>query len=247
MSMTFWRKGLERSGSAGFSHEPRWSTTSTLRRFLSDDFRSELDRTPAPDYLDTLPADFSLWDSLAQARFIEIETLLSAYLISSQGDRMLMAHSVEGRFPFLDNAVIDYCLGLPPHYLLCGLSEKFVLKKLAGGLIPDMIIRRPKQPYRSPDAVSFFGPDAPEYVADVLSPDAFKWCNVFDAAAAGRLVAKCREEVVAADKPLSNTDNMGFVGILSTQLLHAEILKYAPPTSDVRLTTVIDRIAVSQT
>ena len=42
------------------------------------------------------------WSPLAQDQYLEVHTLLSGYLLSSQGDRMLMANSVEGRFPFLD-------------------------------------------------------------------------------------------------------------------------------------------------
>jgi asparagine synthase (glutamine-hydrolysing) len=53
-----------------------------------------------------LPPEFPQWSSLAQDQYLEVQTLLSGYLLSSQGDRMLMAHSVEGRFPFLDEDVV---------------------------------------------------------------------------------------------------------------------------------------------
>ena len=70
---------------------------------------------------------------------------------------MLMAHSVEGRFPFLDPDLVELANSLPPAYKLRGLDEKHVLKRAAAGLVPDEIIRRPKQPYRAPDALSFVG------------------------------------------------------------------------------------------
>ena len=70
-----------------------------------------------------------------------MRTLLSGYLLSSQGDRMLMAHSVEGRFPFLDTDVVELANSLPPSYKLRGLDEKHVLKRAAAGLVPDAIIR----------------------------------------------------------------------------------------------------------
>ena len=77
------------------------------------------------------------WSPLAQDQYLEIRTLLSGYLLSSQGDRMLMAHSVEGRFPFLDADVVD-ARGLAARlrYKLRVLDEKHVLKRAAAGLVP---------------------------------------------------------------------------------------------------------------
>ena len=168
MALEFWKRGLEGAGQPGFSHEPRWSTTASLNRLFSAETRHSLKSAPPPDYLETLPLEFHRWDPLAQAQFIEVETLLSSYLISSQGDRMLMAHSVEGRFPFLDADVMDLCNSLPAQYKLNGLNEKFILKNVADGIIPDKIINRPKQPYRAPDAIAFVGSDAPHYIDELF-------------------------------------------------------------------------------
>ena len=52
-----------------------------------------------PRLLGSLPPAFGGWDPLGQDQYLEVRTLLSGYLLSSQGDRMLMAHSVEGPFP----------------------------------------------------------------------------------------------------------------------------------------------------
>ena len=80
-----------------------------------------------------LPARSARWSPLAQDQYIEIRTLLSGYLLSAQGDRMLMAHSVEGRFPFLDRNVGALADSLPASYKLRVLDEKHVLKKAAPG------------------------------------------------------------------------------------------------------------------
>jgi asparagine synthase (glutamine-hydrolysing) len=58
---------------------------------------------------------------------------LSNYLLSSQGDRMAMANSVEGRYPFLDHRVIEFASRLPAKLKLNGLNEKYILKKAARG------------------------------------------------------------------------------------------------------------------
>jgi asparagine synthetase B (glutamine-hydrolysing) len=90
-----------------------------------------------------------IWDPLARDQYLEIRTLLSGYLLASQGDRVAMASSVEGRFPFLDVEVIELACSLPPNFKLRVLDEKHVLKRAATGLVPESIIRRPKQPYRA--------------------------------------------------------------------------------------------------
>ncbi len=235
LAHNFWKQGIDRTDIAWFSHEPRWRTTMQLRRFLRPEFRSV---EPEAEFIEgavPLPGKISQWGSLERAQYIEIVTLLSGYLLSSQGDRMLMAHSVEGRFPFLDAGVIDFCLALPSTHKLTGLREKVILKTLAHGVIPEEIINRPKQPYRAPDALSFLV-DAPEYVAEMLSPESLDSVGVFDTRTVTMLHEKCRRVVreQGNDALLSNTDNMGLVGILSTQLLHHEILRggNAAPTQD---------------
>ena len=244
MALAFWKKGLDRPGQPGFSHDPRWTTTSSLKKFFSAGTRGALESHPAPEYLETLPPEFSKWDPLGQAQFIEVETLLSSYLISLQGDRMLMAHSVEGRFPFLDADVMEFCNSLPAQYKLNGLNEKFILKKVASGIVPDKIIHRPKQPYRAPDAVSFFGKDPPEYVEELLSERALRESGLFDTHAVRGLYLKCKQRAADDGVTFSNTDNMGLVGILSTQLVVDQLIMHET-SSDGRtfeFTTFIDRV-----
>ncbi len=244
VSHTFWRQGLDRVGQPDFAHHPRWRTTSTLKRFFSSEFNDALAAQPASPILADLPERFSQWEGLSQAQYVEIVTLLSPYIISSQGDRMLMAHSVEGRFPFLDADVVEFCSSLPASYKLPRLDEKHILKRLASGLVPDTIISRKKQPYRAPDAACFFSRDAPSIVSDVLSRDSLVRAGVFDPRSVDALCSKLRGVANSPDQqPLSNTDNMAFVGILSTQLLEHAFIRdsrtraHRPP----EFTTDVDR------
>ena len=82
--------------------------TSALKRLFSrrPARRESRAATRSPNSSPACRTDFERWPPLAQDQYIEIRTLLCGYLLSSQGDRMLMAHSVEGRFPFLDNDVV---------------------------------------------------------------------------------------------------------------------------------------------
>jgi asparagine synthase (glutamine-hydrolysing) len=154
---------------------------------------------------------------------------------------MLMGHSVEGRFPFLDANLVELANALPPAYKLRRLDEKHVLKRVAAGLVPDEVVRRPKQPYRAPDALSFVGPGSPPWIDGVLDPRAVAEAGVFDPRAVERLWRKCRAS--GGGEQFSNADNMALVGVLSTGLLHERLLRRAPARAGApAFRTFVDRL-----
>src|SRR5262249_29306218 len=127
MARQFFGSDLDRAAEPGFAHRTRWQTTSALSRLFSDELAQSLaGHDVVRELLSDLPDQFSEWDSLAQDQYLESRTLLSGYLLCSQGDRMLMAHSVEGRFPFLDREVVDLASKLPSRAKLRVLDEKHV-------------------------------------------------------------------------------------------------------------------------
>ena len=153
---------------------------------------------------------------------------------------MLLANSVEGRFPFLDKDVVALADSLPASYKLRVLDEKHVLKKAAEGVVPDEILARKKQPYRAPDALSFIGEDAPDYVDEAFSEPALRDANVFEPQLVIQLLRKCRAR--NRDGQFSNSDNMALVGVLSTQLLHRQLIADRPEERRaVELRTDIDK------
>lgn len=202
-----------------FSHLPRWSMTATTRRLFSRDIAQDLTNTDVLAKIRArLPNEWDSWDAFAQAQYLETSYLLPNYILSSQGDRMSMAHSVEGRFPFLDQHVVDFASHLPDEFKMHGLNEKYILKKAARGLVPDVILRRSKQPYRAPDAAAFFdaekGRVRADYVHDLLSAAEIKRNGVFNPVAVQGLYQKA-----LAGKLTGTKENMALVGILSTQIL----------------------------
>ena len=239
----FFGQGLEHAQRAGFGHEPRWRGAAALRRLFSADARQRATAAnPVDALLANLPAEFVSWGPLAQDQYLEVHTLLSSYLLSSQGDRMLMANSVEGRFPFLDRQVAALAESLPAKYKLRVLDEKHVLKRAAGGLVLDSILERNKQPYRAPDALSFASDAAREWIDEVASPRALSEAGVFTPAAAGAVLAKCRARAGAGQ--FSNADNMAAVGVLSTQLVHHHFIERRPQAdAPATIRTVVDRLA----
>jgi asparagine synthase (glutamine-hydrolysing) len=202
-----------------FSHLPRWNLTSGLKRFLSPEIRSQLvDFDACSELRVGLPDSYDRWDGFSRAQYLEASSLLPGYILSSQSDRVAMAHSVESRYPFLDHRVIEFANRLPPRLKMKALSEKYLLKRSVARLVPETIRRRKKQPYRAPDAKSFVGSTDVrvhhDYVNDLLSPRTVHAYGVFAPDAVQGLVRKARSNQV-----LTARDDMALVGILSTQLL----------------------------
>ena len=220
----FFKKGLSRVGSHVYSHLIRWENTAQIKTFFSDGLLAQsgtieefVDR-----YTATLPNDYTRWDPLSRAQYTEISIFLSNYLLSSQGDRVAMGHSVEGRFPFLDYRVVEFACSLPPQHRLNVLKDKYILRKAANGLIPQDLALRPKQPYRAPISRCFMGRQAPDYVEELLSPELLKETGYFNHDKVSRLVDKCRKQEGAL---LSERENMALIGIISTQLLDRHFIR----------------------
>ena len=205
------------------SHRPRWDSTSAVKALLSPGTRDAVERSEAQDVTALMPEGSESWDPLARAQWLEMTTLLPGYILASQGDRMLMANSVEGRFPFLDRDVVELANGLPARHKLCGLDEKHLLKRAFADLVPEEILHRPKQPYRAPDAASFFAGEPPERLREVTSPAAIEAAGVFDPAQVAGLFAKCARTRGAR---MGNTDNMRVLAVLSTQLVHQQFIAH---------------------
>jgi asparagine synthase (glutamine-hydrolysing) len=220
---SFFRVGAEDLDSPFFSHLPRWALTSQAKVFFSTELRDACARSdPYREVKEALPRGYANWSDLGRGQHLEASILLPGYILSSQGDRMAMAHSVEGRFPFLDHRVIEFASRLPDKLKLKVLDEKFLLKRAAGHLVPAAVAKRPKQPYRAPDASSFVDAQRQraraDYVDEMLAEPALERTGLFNPPAVRKLYDKAlRGQLIGAK------DNMAFVGILSTQLLMHEI------------------------
>ena len=159
-------------------------------------------------------------DYFNRAQYLECKTLMANYLLSSQGDRMAMAHSVEGRFPFLDHRVVEFAGKIPTRYKMKALKEKNILKQAMADILPPSIVKQKKQPYMAPDILSFFGEKEPKYLDHYLSPTLLKEAGMFKPGAVEKLLNKCRKKNKQGFK-----ENMAFVGILSSQILYEKMIK----------------------
>jgi len=224
----FFGEGLEHAQRPWFAHRPRWTTTQRTWQFFTPDLRHQLGAwDPLRACERMMPKGSERWPALGRDQYVEAHTLLSGYLLSSQGDRMAMASSIEARFPFLDHRVIELANTLPTNLKIRGLNEKYLLKRTAQGLVAEGVRKRSKQPYRAPDSASFFKNGvAVEYVGDLLSEANIRAAGYFDPGAVRALTDKC-----AAGKAIGFGDNMAFVGVLSTMLLHESFVASRQPVA----------------
>ncbi|HVW11318.1 MAG TPA: asparagine synthase (glutamine-hydrolyzing) [Bryobacteraceae bacterium] len=223
----FFHAGQNDLANPFFSHLPRWKLGSRLHLLFSREVRRELEKqNPYQDLAGRLPRGFAAWPLLARAQYLECSLLLPQYLLSSQGDRMAMANSVEGRYPFLDHRVVAFASALPQRLKMNVLDEKYLLKRTFRQMIPEDITRRRKQPYRAPDAISFFDPQTAthteEYVGDLLSPERIRREGIFDCHEVQKTVERARRGQTAGFLP-----NAALVGVLSTQLLIHQFISHS--------------------
>jgi asparagine synthase (glutamine-hydrolysing) len=210
-------------GSPFFSHLPRWELTAKVKTFLSDEVRSAIRENHALSELEQiLPSSFRSWNPFHQAEYLEASYLLPEYILSSQGDRMAMAHGVEARYPFLDHRVVEFAAKVPPRLKLKVLDEKHLLRRAAAAWIPESIRNRHKMPYRAPDGKSFFS-FGDSSVEELLSPESIAGGGLFDPRSVSALVRKFQSGRAAGVR-----DNMALIGILSTQILINLFMKPRP-------------------
>ena len=160
---------------------------------------------------------------MQRAAWLELTTLLEPYLLSTQGDRVAMAHGVECRYPFLDHRVFGYAARLAPEMKLDLPEEKVALRKLASRVLPAGIAGRGKQPYRAPVVEPFFGPEAPDWVEAALTNESLSSAGIWDPARVAGLLRRCRDGRVTSPR-----EEMASIGVLSTQLWHARFISGTP-------------------
>ncbi len=236
----FYRKGLTETDDPLYSHRLRFANTARLLSLLSG---TVLERAgergdPAERLEARLPAWFGEQSPLGRAQYLEITTFLEGYLLHTQGDRMLMGHSIEGRFPFLDHRVAELAASLPDQLRLRGLTEKYLLRKAVEDRLPPEIAARKKRPYRAPIVGAFVGSGAPAYVHELLDERRLAEAGLFVPEAVARLVRKC--EAGAPRDGVSETDEMALVGVLSVMLLHDRFVVSPRPAEPL----VPDRVVV---
>lgn len=232
---------------------PPWEALNGVRvaqQFTWEIMRHSRERLYAPGLWDSL-GDYDAfselpqhdrmkrWHPLNQSLYAASRVMLPGMLLSAKGDRALRNGSTEGRFPFLDEHVVDFCSSIDPRLKLKGLTDKRVLRETARRVLPKQIANRPKTMFRADFSGTFLCDDRPAWVDQLLSPESLNATGLFDPVAVQqvRQIQKQRSRVSFQRFCL----DMGLTGVISTQLWHhtfcggglADLPQWSPEKSPV--------------
>lgn len=158
------------------------------------------------------------WHPLNQSLYVGYKVMLAGLLMISKGDRIAMHSSVETRYPFLDDDVINFCAGISPDYKLRGLNEKWILRQVAAKTLPAQIANRPKTMFRASLAKTFLGPDRPSWVDQLLSPESLRETGYFDPAVIAR--ERSWQMMIPRITPRRLAFDVALTCVVTTQLWH---------------------------
>lgn len=211
----FYGYKLGEVGHPAYSHLLRWRNGVGLCQLFNDEWLGDAKGYPVvEEYADHIADVVRPLSSLSKAQYVESDLFLPGYLLSSQGDRVAMANSVEGRYPFLDHRVVEFCHALPDAFKIKGLDEKYLLKRTMQSSLPPTIVNRPKQAYRAPAANGLLL--AGTLLEELLSVGSLKDSGIFDVGMVSRLMNRIR----SADSH-NELDSMAVNALLTSQLCHA--------------------------
>jgi len=170
----------------GLGFVPSWITALSAPGFTTAElFRPEFARhATESDALARALADLPLnrlsdCDPVNASLYLWTRTMLPNFVLTFLSDRMEMAHSIEGRVPFLDHHVTEYAAGIPIAMKIKGMREKHVLREAVADVVIDPVYNREKHPFTTPPAVD---DDDPMYLfaKDVVTDPSFDDQPVFD-------------------------------------------------------------------
>jgi asparagine synthase (glutamine-hydrolysing) len=145
--------------------------------------------------LSRLPVDQCLAgrDPLNQALYLWSRIQLPNFVLTFLSDRMEMAHSIEGRVPFLDHEVAQYAAGIPIHMKIHGMREKHVLREAARDVLIEPVYDRQKHPFTTPPAKVGQDDAMLELFGDVFGSSLLDDQPIFDSAAVRALFRELPE------------------------------------------------------
>src|SRR5712691_10070539 len=180
--LDFYRPTLMQVDDPHYAMAVRWSNGKALESCFSKEVQEVVRACDPTTELDAwLPLGYGEADDVERAQAIEAMTLLGNYLLSSQGDRMALANSVETRYPYLDLDFVRFAARLPRGMKLRGLKDKFILREAYSGQMPEAVRKRKKFAYQAPEKKSFFpGGTLVQWGTDLLTRERIASDAIFD-------------------------------------------------------------------
>jgi asparagine synthase (glutamine-hydrolysing) len=155
-------------------------------------------------------------EPLHQSLYLWSKTRLPNYLLTLLGDRMEMAHSIEGRLPFLDHHLVELARSQPVTQKIRGASHKFVLRESMRELITDTVYRRSKQPFLSPPVLLNSQGKLFTQMQDILRGPVLGAVPFFDQ----KRVVSLLDDLRHVDEPTRVVNDQVLMMLLSACVLH---------------------------
>jgi asparagine synthase (glutamine-hydrolysing) len=159
--------------------------SSGLRQVMDNDFMATFSgRDPFRVLLNCLGVERQMAGRhpVNQSLYIFGKTMLPNYILSNLGDRMEMAHSVEGRLPLLDHHVAQEAARMPVAMKINGTIEKHVLREAARPVLTQTVYKRTKHTFVSPSATIQQGGRLDTLLQDTLRGAALDGPGIYDRA-----------------------------------------------------------------
>jgi asparagine synthase (glutamine-hydrolysing) len=158
----------------------------TVTPLFRDDLPASVrEYQPLVSALDRLPLEQRVVgrDPLNQMLYVNARTVLPNFILNYLADRMEMAHSIEGRVPFLDHHVAEAAARVPVSMKVKGIREKHVLREATKDVLIPEVYDRQKHPFTTPPTRD---PNDPmlEFYRDTFASQAAKDQPIFDIAKA---------------------------------------------------------------
>jgi asparagine synthase (glutamine-hydrolysing) len=153
---------------------------------------------------------------LHQSLYLWAKTRLPNYLLTLLGDRMEMAHSIEGRVPFLDHHLVEVIRSQPVTQKIRGATQKYVLRESVRDVITDTVYRRPKHAFLSPPAALNPKGRLSVLMQDTLRGPALASMPFFDQ----RKIIGLLDNLYAMDEGLGVANDQVLMILMSASVLH---------------------------
>ena len=141
-------------------------------------------------------------DRLNQMLYVNAKTVLPNFILNYLADRMEMAHSIEGRVPFLDHHVAEAAARVPVSMKVKGIREKHVLREATRDVLIPEVYDRQKHPFTTPPTRAENDPMLAFY-RDTFASQAAKDQPIYDMtkvrAALGRLLECPADQRIAME------------------------------------------------
>lgn len=136
-----------------------------------------------------IPNQLQNRDSMHASMYLWAKTFLCNRVLRSYGDGMEMAHSIEGRVPFLDHHLVEFVSKLPVHYKAKGVTDKFILREAAKPYLTPTIFAREKHPFAAPPIAAVKNGKLMQLLVDTLNSESLTQISILNRDACRRVAS----------------------------------------------------------